>query len=497
MPFPAAAQVQCYDPGMRDVWVRKSARLMLIVLLAVGLLSLWARQIDDGPIISDAAQWLQVAVNLERHGIFSLDAAPPLKPTNFREPLPSATTAAAIAITDALDGKAPESAYFSGPRLRGLKYQNLFWLALLTIGAFWIAADLTASWGVGLFTAVLVNVPFRPHFPPGLIDDLMTEIPFAAMLMLASGALALGVARRSLPLLFTASVLFGAMTLTKALTLYIFLVLLLIVLGRYLLERALLRSHAKVELTLLILPFVLVVVPWMLRNHAELGTYQITQRASFALVERSFEDQISPLEYKGAIYLWAPFMKTQLGRWLGYSPEDLLPGGRLQRLNDDPDSAISKIDEPFELSADPDKITTFYRKARADVQRSKLGFEAAGRPFPGVDAEALQTARGIAAIRAQPFRHLALTLLLLWRTSAESLVILSTALLAALLLRRSDLALFVLPSLGLVLGYALVSNDVPRYDVPMHLVSIAVLPILAVLSYRSMRGFSNSSTVGP
>src|ERR1700727_2385952 len=102
---------------MTSVLSRKSVRLALIAILAVGLTSLWARQLDDGPIISDAVQWLQAAINIERHGVFSMDAAPPLRATTFREPLPSAMTAVAIAICDAVSGKAPEAAYFAGSRL--------------------------------------------------------------------------------------------------------------------------------------------------------------------------------------------------------------------------------------------------------------------------------------------------------------------------------------------------------------------------------------------
>ena len=464
---------------------RRPLDLLFLGLLAVILLTMWTRQIDDGPIISDAVQSLQMGVNFERHGIFSLESAPPLTPTNFREPLVPVVSAFGIKIIDTIAGESPPESYFSGKRLQYLKYQNLFWLALLSIGTFWIARNLTYSFYVGLFAVMLVNVPFRPHYPPGLIDDLMTEIPSAGILVVASGALAIAFSRGS-PWLFALSgFMFGALTLTKAVGLYVYIAMVVVLTCMYLMRRPMMPSKMLArELALLIVPFVCVVAPWMVRNHFQLGTFEITQRAGFALEERSLEDQMSAQEYLGSFYVWAPpILKSHLGDWLGFSPNDLLAGGRLQRLDDNPDSALSQTELPLEEAGLPEKTVTFYRHGRAELWRLQEKFRAAGRPFPDVDSDATAKKNALAVILSHPWHHLALTVPLLWRSSIETTPILIGALAFAIWQRRYDLVLFVLPALGMVAAYALSSPFVPRYDVPMHLIAILLLPIFANLMF--------------
>jgi hypothetical protein len=465
---------------------RKPLDWLFVGVLAVILLAMWGRQIDDSPIISDAVQSLQMGVNFERHGIFSLDAAPPLTPTNFREPLVPAASALAIEIIDAITGKSPPESYFSGKRLQYLKYQNLFWLSLLSVGTFWVARSLTSSFYVGLIAVILINVRFRPHYPPGLIDDLMTEIPSAGMLIVASGALAIAFSRRSPALYVLSGFMFGVLTLTKAVALYVFIVVVAVLACLYLMRRAMVSFQVVArDLALLIVPFLCVVAPWMIRNHVQLGTYEITQRAGFALEERSLEDQMSAQEYVGAFYLWAPaILQNRLGAWLGFSQNDLLAGGRLQRLDDNPDSALSQTDLPFEEAGRPDKAVTFFRRGRAELRRLKMGFRAAGRPFPDVDQDATAKKNASTVILSHPWRHLALTVLLLWRASAVTTPILIGTLVFAIWQRRYDLLLFVLPSLGIVAAYALTSPFVGRYDLPMHLVAILLLPIIASLGLK-------------
>jgi hypothetical protein len=464
---------------------RKSLERLFAGLLAVILLAMWARQIDDGPIISDAVQSLQMGVNFARHGMFSLESAPPLTPTNFREPVVPAASALAIKIIDAIAGESPPESYFSGKRLQYLKYQNLFWLSLLSIGTFWVVRSFTSSFYVGLIAVILVNWPFRPHFPPGLIDDLMTEIPSAGMLVVASGALAIAFGRSRPSLYVLSGVMFGALTLTKAVALYVFIVLVGILGCLYLMRRPMgsLKVVAR-NLALLIVPFACVVAPWMIRNHIELGTFEITQRAGYALEERSLEDQMSAQEFEGAFYLWAPPMiKTHLGAWLGFSQNDLLAGGRLQHLDDNPDSALSQADLPYEEAGAPEKAVTFFRRGRAELARLRQQFRAAGRPFPDVDQDAAAKKNAAAVILDHPWRHLAVTALLLWRSSAVTAPILIGSLAFAIWRRRYDLVLFVLPSLGIVAVYALSSPFVGRYDMPMHWFTILLLPILAKLLF--------------
>jgi hypothetical protein len=456
---------------------------LLAALLSALLLVMWSRQLDDAPIISDAAQSLRMGINFERYGILSMDHAPPFRPTNFREPLVPLVSAVAIRIIDGIAGASAPESYFSGRRLQYLKYQNLLWLSLLSFGTFWFARQMTSSSYVGLLAVVFVNVPFRPHIPPGLIDDLMNEIPSAAIQVVAAGALAIAF-NRGRPTLFALSgLMFGALTLTKAVMLYVFIVLAGILACLYLTRiTALSLREAVRNLALFVGCFVLIVAPWMVRNHLHFGTYEITQRAGYALVERSLEDQMSDEEYRGAYYLWAAHpLQKRLGTWLGFSQDDLLPGGRLQRLQDDPDSAVSQADVPYEEAGTPEKAVTFYRAARAELVSLMNQYRASGSKFPDVEADAAAKKSATQTILHHPWRHLVLTPLFLWRASAETALILIVALGIAAWKRRYDLALFILPALGTVAAYALSSPFFPRYDYPMHLMAILLLPILAAV----------------
>jgi hypothetical protein len=441
---------------------------------------MWSSQLDEAPIMADAEQSLRMALNLERHGIFSMASAAPFGPTNFREPLVPFVSAVAIRIIDAIVGEAPPESYFSGKRLQYLKYQNLLWLSLLSFGTFWFARGMTSSFYVGLLAVVFVNVPFRPHIPPGLIDDLMNEIPSAALLVVASGALAMGFSSRRPALLVLSGLLFGALTLTKAVMLYVFIVVMGVLACLYLTRIVAINLQMALRnLALLIGSFTLVVTPWMLRNYLQLGTYQITQRAGYALMERSLEDQMSDEEYRGALYLWAPHaFQRELGRRLGFSQKDLLAGGRLQRLQDDPDSPVSQADLPYEDAGNPERTVTFYRTARAELVKLMNQYRALGSAFPDVLADAAAKKSAATTIRHYPWRHLMLTPLFLWRASAETTFIFVVALAIAISKRRNDLLLFVLPALGTVAAYALSSPFFSRYDFPMHLMAILLVPIL-------------------
>jgi hypothetical protein len=458
------------------------AKCLAASVLAAVLLAMWSLQISGSPITRDAAQSLQMAINLERHGVLSMEPEAPFTATNYREPLPPSVSALTIKLTDSLAGEAPPEAYFSGLRAQYVKYQNLLWLGLFSLSVFWVVQGFTSSFALGLIAVALVNVPFRPHLPPGPVDTLMTEIPSLWLLVTASGALAFGFVRQK-PFLFGLSgVLFGALTLVKAIGLYVFVGVVALLPCLYFLRRHSASVRPALRDTMcLVFAFMVVVGPWMYRNHVQVGTFRITQRAGESLFERSLEDQISKREYVGAIYVWAPVLQRQLGAWLGFSPLDLLRGGRLQRLDDKTDSALSQEDLAFENIGAPDKTVTFYRRARAEREKLERDFEVAGVAHPDVEADAALQTAALATFAEHPWRHLVLSPLFLWRGGAQTIVVLIAVLLFAFSLRRFDLALFALPTFGMVVSYALFSPFFPRYDLPMHLVAIVLVVVTGKL----------------
>lgn len=485
------------DIGRRRIVFLK---LLSASILATALLVMWGRQISGSPIKADAAQSLQMALNLERHGTISLEPDAPFVPTNYREPLPPILSALTLKLIDSAIGPAPPEAYFAGERAQYVKYQNLLWLTLFSLSVFWVTERFTTSFVAGLIAVILVNVPFRPHSPPGPIDSLLTEIPSLWLLVTASATLAIGLERGKLALVALAGTLFGCLALVKAVVFYVALGLVMIPPCLYFLRRP--RAPIGLALrqsALLIGGFACIVGPWMYRNHLQIGSFAITQRGGESLFERSLEDQMSRQEYLGAIYLWAPQLQKPLGKWLGFSTEDALRGGRLERLNGDPEGGLSQQDLAFEKLGEPEKTVTFFRQARAEREKVEHDLEVAGAAHPDMEADKQLSSRALATFAQHPWRHLMLSPLFLWRGGAQTTLILLVALLCSAWLRRIDLVLLTIPTLAMVAAYALFSPFFPRYGLPMHLMAIVLLVIIATLLWPTVanRMSSAAATAAP
>jgi len=468
-------------------------RWLVVFILAVALVSVWTRQMTGAPIEKDSAQLVRMALNLDRHGVISLEEAPPYTPTDYREPIPVFASALGIKIMDGFLGAAPDDAYFSGERVKYLKYQNLIWLPLLSVGAFWAGFVLTSSFSLGLLALVLVNIPFAGgHFGADLVDGVYSDVPAAAFFMLASTSLALGFARRSLGYIALAGLLFGITTLIKAPVLYVFVGLLLLLPCLYFLQRYAIRTAAREWLTLLV-PFACVIAPWMYRNHVELGSFQLSQRAGVVLMYRALKDQMTPLEYKGSFYVWGPStLQKPLGRILGFTPADLRRGGRLQHLNTALDSDFAADDLAAERAGRPDETLTYYRQARAERTKLEMELDRAGHPQAELEGDDILKKRAMTLIFEHPWRHLALTIPFLWRGATFVCPILIFALVIAVRRRRYDLALFSLPAFGLVMFFALFSHFIARYALPAREVATVVLVALVALLWlpKTNRAFS-------
>lgn len=469
-----------------------AALVALCGIVALG--AMWALEITNRPIEKDAAQTTLMAVNLAHHGVISLDERPPLAPSDYREPIPVLVSALAIELVDAVQGRAAPTQYLRGPRVRQLKYQNLAWLALLSGGASWAARRLTASAAFGALAVLLVNLPFIGHGGAQFVDDLYTDIAAAAVLVWASAALSVAFLTRRRTWLASAGLLLGTLTLIKAATLYVVAALALSWLGVRLARAAAARVPATAalraggsELAVLLAAFACTIAPWMIRNAATLGSFELSQRAGVVLMYRALHDEMTPREYVGGFYAWAPrFLAHPLGALLGFSPADLQRGGALQRLNDG-DSDFAAADLAAEQAGRPQDAISFYRQARAQREYWEERLSAEHLAQPDTRADALLKARALAIIATHPLRHLALTALFLWRGSAKTFPLLVLALVLAVRRQRDDLGAFVLPALALVLLYALSTHFVPRYDVPPRAVAAVAVAVLAKLGWDLFR----------
>jgi len=470
--------------------MRRSSRITTLALvISLGILTfVWASRITGSVIDGDGSHSLQMAVHLLHDDVISLDDKPPFLPSMYREPLPVFVNALGVALVDAMWGPANMSAYHFADRARVLKYQNVAWMLLLSLGVFAAVRYLTSSFALGLVGMFLASVPI-PFTQSGLgglgIDTLQTDLLATAMLLVASLFAAQGFTEAKPRRIALAGLAFGALALVKAGFLYIFAGFLAVLLGlgavSWLWER---NRSGVLHAGLMAVCFALVVTPWMYRNYVQLGVFGISERGGVVLAIRAQKDLMTPEEYRGTFYIWAPSrLQPAIGRLLGFTPRDLQRGGRLQRLNRYPTSDFYDEDVKAEEAGRPDLAISYYRQARAERTKLQLA-AAAGGDARAVDADAILQSRAMAVIREHPFRHLALTIPFLWRGAFVTFPVLLVALVYAMRSRRANLAVFALPAFGMVMFYALLTHFIPRYSVP----SVPIIIVAGVLLAQAVGG---------
>jgi hypothetical protein len=248
------------------------------------------------------------------------------------------------------------------------------------------------------------------------------------------------------------------------------------------------------ELAAMLLAFGFAVAPWMVRNYIQMGSPQISQRGGVVLMFRAVDDQMTPEEYRGTFYVYAP-PRAQgiIGGMLGFSPADLQRNGRLQRLNDE-DSDFADDDLAAEKAGTPEKAISFYRRARAERVKMEGIYFAAGGPHPEIAADGALKKVATGIIAEHPWMHLALTAPFLWRGATLVFPILVITLIYAMRKRRYELLVFGLPALGAVMLYALLTHFIGRYDVPSLTVAIVVL-IVSLATTRPLASRQPNSAV--
>jgi hypothetical protein len=466
-------------------------RWLAVAAVAVAVLAFGAKRITASSLDLDASQSMLMAVNLAHHGTISLAESPPYVPSDYREPVPIAVTALTIKLLDGLLGPAPTAEYFHGPRLQYLKYQNLLWILMVFAGAFGCVrvatrSDLRAAPGSSFYFSLLGAALAALAMSAGgwgafLLNDLATDLAGAALLALATPALAAGLTRGRASGCLIAGALFGVLTLIKAATLYVFVGIIGSLAIIYLIWRArLVLLPALADLGMVTLAFLVVVVPWMLRNQIELGAFQVAQRAGVILMTRAVKDQMTPEEFRGAFYVWAPReLQGPIGSLLGFGPRDLQRGGRLQHLNRSETSDFFASDVAAERAGRPEDAVSYYRRARAERVKLENQLAAAGVADVDIEADRLLQKRAMAMIEAHPGKHLLATVAFLWRGAAYAFPILVIALAASLYYRRYEYALLAYPAFGLVMFYALLSHFIARYGLPVRPIQVVVLVIAA------------------
>lgn len=477
-------------------------RIIVAALLMAIFASVWYSHISGALIEKDGAENLQLALNLEHFHIYSNDSHAPYYPSNTREPVPVLTMALAVRLVDAFMGPADSSAYFQGKRARYIKLQSAVWMAALCAVTFFAAWSLTRSFYGSLLCVVLLNklplLPFNPIYHQFLIDSLYTEIPAATLLLLASILTVLGFKRKNSGLIVLAGIAFGALALTKGAALYVFggFVLVGLILC-WINQRYEVAKHLSVpRLLMLTVGCLAVVLPWLIRNHAQVGTWQIAGRGGIALHQRAVNNDMTGAELRATLYWWAPDPVTRwiFGHTLHLSNDDFIHrDSPYRRLSRDEGSDFYEDDYAAFRAGRPDDAISFYLKSYAEERQYQHKLEAQGVPNADLVTDRVFGDRGMALMKAHPGMQLIETPLFLYRAAAYLSLLLLAVMVYAWRRRQSDLLLLVLPSILMLGFYALLTDYIFRYAVP--LLPLAVVAVVATVQ-RAFFGAAGADTVG-
>ena len=435
-----------------------------IVAVTVSLLAIVAlMSINGRAVVSDSGQNLQMAVNLSHSGTLSDSEQPPYKPSMYREPLPSVVSAAVISVEDGLLGRTDSPQYFSGPRVKYIKYQNIAWLIGLWLAVFAATRYFTGSLWWSVAAGLLAAKPFLNSASAEGVNDLYTELPAAVFMTCAIFLLVRAVQRNSKLGFIIAGLCYGLLVLTKAAMLYVFVGLVLVLLVTYVGASTQRKTRLLQVMMLLPRSAAIVVTPWIARNWMVFGQPQISERGGLVLYTRALIDQVTPIEYRGTFYMWArPAVRPYVGSLLGFGPKDLEMGGRLQRLSDELGTDLEKHDIQAEIAGRPQDAITLHWQARAERVRLEREFELQGVPNPDGAADRAMARNGMSMVKSAFVQNLKLAVPFLWRSAPTIFPALLIAIAYGLWVRRYLLVLFVLPGLGLMTFYALATHFEPR-----------------------------------
>ena len=494
----------------------------LPLLLCAGLTYHSERHITDGPVLGDGIQNLLIATNLYQHGVFSHEGGANPQPTDFREPLPPMVAYAYLALFAPNSSEHLEFGHFrAGDMTRFVKKSNLLWVFTGLLGVWLLTRRLTHSVGATLVATLLTCVFF--FNAPEYIDTLYTELTTATVSVWGSYLLYGGVKDKKTGYFLAGGAAMGLLALTKASSLYINLIALLLLVAVMLLARQRMQVSARRVATwglTMGLGLALVVIPWMVRNHLQFGSMRISDRGGLILHGRATLNNMTNDEVIGLIYEKSPSIYRRLvdGTRFGQTGRDEFErGGRWQRLNRGL-SSFWKSDIEAIRAGRPDLAVSFHAEAGARYTILLEQLRAQGNHYPEEVVDGMRRDEAIRMLKERPGRHLFMTLPFFWHgfwglkkveiplvslATQDAIVevlnllaglALLTAFFVGLLRRRPDLlALTVLP-FGLMSFYAFVSHSIPRYMSPAHPIMLILLVATSVALGGRMLGHLKKNT---
>ena len=427
-----------------DIAANRSKRYMQILAVFISILVSFILSMQGRKYITEKGiRWgddrenLSMAYNLYKYGVLSVskeEDSPPFPSCN-REPVTPFMAAIFMHLYPGFNQDwTLEELLQSGKPIKTLKYVNIVWLFLSLLGAWWSVRLLGGNLITASFTTILVyafsffaTLDGRTFY--SVLGNVMSETPSIALIIWSGVFLVLAYKRKKAFPVISAGVVFGLLALTKATFYYVFFPIPLIFIGLLLLDREPLKKGLILSF-LFLLGFSLTVYPYMIRNYYHFNQLKISDRGGRVLLLRAYKNEMTWTEIKGAFYHWAPRgYQPAIGKVLGFSDQDLMLGGSLQRLNRHifvKDPEFEALDRRAAAEARPDDAISFVytqQAERAAVDRmirrtySKEISEGSIDAFQEIDRHLRNKAKTM--IMEKPIRHLLLTPLFFWRGIGE------------------------------------------------------------------------------
>ena len=306
--------------------------------------SLWfgfatTKLLTGSAVEKDAQQNLRIAYHLVHTGTWGYDEQETSnpRPTMRREPLPILAISALLLLHPSFAEPYKIVDISDGRLTSTVKLVNVFWRFLASLFVFLLCLELFArpiTAGVAALIALAISDMTFLSAPP-VVDQLMTELPAAALLLAASWCAVRFVRKQNKSRAICLGLAIGLLALTKAAYLYIGIVFILVL---FLVDRVKLfrqpnaqsLRQLRVNYAVLLGAFLLTLAPWLVRNAVSMGNFGIAERAEDVIGLRMLLAEEPPL---GMIYAYSPSpLQRRLGSVLGYSRADLASGGRLDGI---------------------------------------------------------------------------------------------------------------------------------------------------------------------
>lgn len=290
-----------------------------LTVAAVTLLSTVLLALSQGagkPDYADAKAYLSGGYHLARHGVFSESLSPEApEPAVGREPGYGAFLAVLMSLDPGMRAFDPTclgaEPGCSPGMFRSAQWANAAFIALSGAVAFFIVLRLSGRLFAGYVSAS--HIWLNMHMAKG--RQYAVSDHFSLLLMvLCCGAVVWALGKRHPAAWLAPGVALAALSLTKAVFLYLVAPAVLIALVAGLLGGAK-RRRFLASVVVFAIAYAVPVGGWMARNHSLEGSYSISMgRTATALNVRAVLNEMTPKQYLAAFVYWTRGMGDSLAR---------------------------------------------------------------------------------------------------------------------------------------------------------------------------------------